>query len=154
MKISELKGEHLRNSFVFTINGEVREANIFNPTQEQRGILIGRIKELSENGKKDSEIAEDLYTEILLTCTDVEVDEPLVDVLASPTGDLLLLIQDIMDIYNELQMEMLLNQYNQLNELAKLQVTQLMVLQSEKVEIIKKKAQRVQEEIDELKTGD
>lgn len=154
MKISELKGEHLRNSFVFTINGEVREANIFNPTQEQREILIGRIKELSENGKKDSEIAEDLYTEILLTCTDVEVDEPLVDVLASPTGDLLLLIQDIMDIYNELQMEMLLNQYNQLNELAKLQVTQLMVLQSEKVEIIKKKAQRVQEEIDELKTGD
>lgn len=154
MKLSELKGEHLRNSLIFNINDEVREANVYNPTQEQRQILISRIKELADDGKNDSEIAEDLYVEILLTCTDIEVDEPIVNVLANPTGDLLLLMQDIMDIYNELQMEMLLNQYNQLNELSKLQISQLMILQSQKIEIIKKKAQRVQDEIDELKTGD
>lgn len=154
MKLSELKGEHLRNSLLFNIDNEVKEANIYNPTQEQREILINRIKELSDDGKKDSEIAEDLYTEILLTCTDIEVDEPIIEVLANPTGDLLMLIQDIMDIYNELQMEMLLNQYNQLNELSKLQISQLMMLQSQKIDIIKKKSQKVQDEIDELKQGD
>ena len=153
MKISELKGNHLRNSFIFSIDDEIREVNVFNPTQEQREILLNRIKELSNNDKNDSEIAEELYTDILLNCTDLEIDEPIVDMLANPTGNLLLLMRDIMDIFNELQMEMLLNQYNAINELEKLQYTQLMILKSQKVDIIKKKAEKIQDEIDELKKG-
>lgn len=154
MKISELKGNHLRNSFIFSIDGEIREVNVFNPTQEQREILLNRIKELSNNDKNDSEIAEELYTDILLNCTDLEIDEPIVDMLANPTGNLLLLMRDIIDIFNELQMEMLLNQYNAINELEKLQYTQLMILKSQKVDIIKKKAEKIQDEIDELKKDD
>ena len=154
MKISELKGNHLRNSFIFSIDDEIREVNVFNPTQEQREILLNRIKELTNNDKNDSEIAEELYTDILLNCTDLEIDEPIVDMLANPTGNLLLLMRDIIDIFNELQMEMLLNQYNAINELEKLQYTQLMILKSQKVDIIKKKAEKIQDEIDELKKGD
>ena len=74
--------------------------------------------------------------------------------LANPTGNLLLLMRDIIDIFNELQMEMLLNQYNAINELEKLQYTQLMILKSQKVDIIKKKAEKIQDEIDELKKDD
>lgn len=154
MKISELKGNHLRNSFIFSIDDEIREVNVFNPTQEQREILLNRIKELSNNDKNDSEIAEELYTDILLNCTDLEIDEPIVDMLANPTGNLLLLMRDIIDIFNELQMEMLLNQYNAINELEKLQYTQLMILKSQKVDIIKKKAEKIQDEINELKKDD
>ena len=154
MKISELKGNHLRNSFIFSIDDEIREVNVFNPTQEQREILLNRIKELTNNDKNDSEIAEELYTDILLNCTDLEIDEPIVDMLANPTGNLLLLMRDIIDIFNELQMEMLLNQYNAINELEKLQYTQLMILKSQKVDIIKKKAEKIQNEIDELKKDD
>lgn len=154
MKISELKGNHLRNSFIFSIDDEIREVNVFNPTQEQREILLNRIKELSNNDKNDSEIAEELYTDILLNCTDLEIDEPIVDILANPTGNLLLLMRDIIDIFNELQMEMLLNQYNAINELEKLQYTQLMILKSQKIDIIKKKAEKIQDEIDELKKDD
>lgn len=154
MKISELKGNHLRNSFIFSINDEIREVNVFNPTQEQREILLNKIKELTNNDKNDSEIAEELYTDILLNCTDLEIDEPIVDVLANPTGNLLLLMRDIVDIFNELQMEMLLNQYNTINELEKLQYTQLMILKSQKIDIIKKKAEKIQDEIDELKKDD
>lgn len=154
MKISELKGNHLRNSFIFSINDEIREVNVFNPTQEQREILLNKIKELTNNDKNDSEIAEELYTDILLNCTDLEIDEPIVDVLANPTGNLLLLMRDIVDIFNELQMEMLLNQYNAINELEKLQYTQLMILKSQKIDIIKKKAEKIQDEIDELKKDD
>lgn len=154
MKISELKGNHLRNSFIFSIDDEIREVNVFNPTQEQREILLNRIKELSNNDKNDSEIAEELYTDILLNCTDLEINEPIVDMLANPTGNLLLLMRDIIDIFNELQMEMLLNQYNAINELEKLQYTQLMILKSQKVDIIKKKAEKIQDEIDELKKDD
>ncbi len=154
MKISELKGNHLRNSFIFSIDDEIREVNVFNPTQEQREILLNRIKELSNNDKNDSEIAEELYTDILLNCTDLEIDEPIVNILANPTGNLLLLMRDIIDIFNELQMEMLLNQYNAINELEKLQYTQLMILKSQKVDIIKKKAEKIQDEIDELKKDD
>lgn len=154
MKISELKGNHLRNSFIFSIDDEIREVNVFNPTQEQREMLLNRIKELSNNDKNDSEIAEELYTDILLNCTDLEIDEPIVDILANPTGNLLLLMRDIIDIFNELQMEMLLNQYNAINELEKLQYTQLMILKSQKVDIIKKKAEKIQDEIDELKKDD
>ena len=113
-----------------------------------------KIKELSNNDKNDSEIAEELYTDILLNCTDLEIDEPIVDMLANPTGNLLLLMRDIIDIFNELQMEMLLNQYNAINELEKLQYTQLMILKSQKVDIIKKKAEKIQDEIDELKKDD
>ena len=154
MKISELKGNHLRNSFIFSIDDEIREVNVFNPTQEQREILLNRIKELTSNDKNDSEIAEELYTDILLNCTDLEIDEPIVNILANPTGNLLLLMRDIIDIFNELQMEMLLNQYNAINELEKLQYTQLMILKSQKVDIIKKKAEKIQDEIDELKKDD
>ena len=154
MKISELKGNHLKNSFIFSIDDEIREVNVFNPTQEQREILLNRIKELSNNDKNDSEIAEELYTDILLNCTDLEIDEPIIDILANPTGNLLLLMRDIIDIFNELQMEMLLNQYNAINELEKLQYTQLMILKSQKVDIIKKKAEKIQDEIDELKKDD
>lgn len=154
MKISELKGNHLRNSFIFSIDDEIREVNVFNPTQEQREILLNRIKELTNNDKNDSEIAEELYTDILLNCTDLEIDEPIIDMLANPTGNLLLLMRDIIDIFNELQMEMLLNQYNAINELEKLQYTQLMILKSQKVDIIKKKAEKIQDEIDELKKDD
>lgn len=154
MKISELKGNHLRNSFIFSIDDEIREVNVFNPTQEQRELLLNRIKELSNNDKNDSEIAEELYIDILLNCTDLEIDEPIVDMLANPTGNLLLLMRDIIDIFNELQMEMLLNQYNAINELEKLQYTQLMILKSQKVDIIKKKAEKIQDEIDELKKDD
>lgn len=154
MKISELKGNHLRNSFIFSIDDEIREVNVFNPTQEQREILLNRIKELSNNDKNDSEIAEELYTDILLNCTDLEIDEPIVDMLANPTGNLLLLMRDIIDIFNELQMEMLLNQYNAINELEKLQYAQLMILKSQKIDIIKKKAEKIQDEIDELKKDD
>lgn len=154
MKISELKGNHLRNSFIFSIDDEIREVNVFNPTQEQREMLLNRIKELSNNDKNDSEIAEELYTDILLNCTDLEIDEPIVNILANPTGNLLLLMRDIIDIFNELQMEMLLNQYNAINELEKLQYTQLMILKSQKVDIIKKKAEKIQDEIDELKKDD
>lgn len=154
MKISELKGNHLRNSFIFSIDDEIREVNVFNPTQEQREILLNRIKELTNNDKNDSEIAEELYTDILLNCTDLEIDEPIIDVLANPTGNLLLLMRDIIDIFNELQMEILLNQYNAINELEKLQYTQLMILKSQKVDIIKKKAEKIQDEIDELKKDD
>lgn len=154
MKISELKGNPLRNSFIFSIDDEIREVNVFNPTQEQREILLNKIKELSNNDKNDSEIAEELYTDILLNCTDLEIDEPIVDILANPTGNLLLLMRDIIDIFNELQMEMLLNQYNAINELEKLQYTQLMILKSQKVDIIKKKAEKIQDEIDELKKDD
>lgn len=154
MKISELKGNHLRNSFIFSIDDEIREVNVFNPTQEQRELLLNKIKELSNNDKNDSEIAEELYTDILLNCTDLEIDEPIVDMLANPTGNLLLLMRDIIDIFNELQMEMLLNQYNAINELEKLQYTQLMILKSQKVDIIKKKAEKIQDEIDELKKDD
>jgi len=154
MKISELKGSHLRNSFIFSINDEIREVNVFNPTQEQREILLNRIKELTENDKNDSEIAEELYTDVLLNCTDLEIDEPIVNVLENPTGNLLLLMRDIVDIFNELQMEMLLNQYNAINELEKLQYAQLMILKSQKVDIIKKKVEKIQSEIDELKKDD
>ena len=154
MKISELKGNHLRNSFIFSINDEIREVNVFNPTQEQREILLNRIKELTENDKNDSEIAEELYTDVLLNCTDLEIDEPIVNVLENPTGNLLLLMRDIVDIFNELQMEMLLNQYNAINELEKLQYAQLMILKSQKVDIIKKKVEKIQSEIDELKKDD
>lgn len=154
MKISELKGNHLRNSFIFSIDDEIREVNVFNPTQEQREILLNKIKELTNNDKNDSEIAEELYTDILLNCTDLEIDEPIVNILANPTGNLLLLMRDIIDIFNELQMEMLLNQYNAINELEKLQYTQLMILKSQKVDIIKKKAEKIQDEIDELKKDD
>ena len=154
MKISELKGSHLRNSFIFSINDEIREVNVFNPTQEQREILLNRIKELTENDKNDSEIAEELYTDVLLNCTDLEIDEPIVNVLENPTGNLLLLMRDIVDIFNELQMEMLLNQYNAINELEQLQYAQLMILKSQKVDIIKKKVEKIQSEIDELKKDD
>lgn len=154
MKISELKGNHLRNSFIFSIDDEIKDVNVFNPTQEQREMLLNKIKELTNNDKNDSEIAEELYTDILLNCTDLEIDEPIVDALANPTGNLLLLMRDIIDIFNELQMEMLLNQYNAINELEKLQYTQLMILKSQKVDIIKKKAEKIQDEIDELKKDD
>lgn len=154
MKLSELKGEYLRNTYVFSINDEVKEVNVYNPKQEDRQILINKMKELSNEEKNDSEIAEEMYTDIFLYCTDLEIDEPIVEALSNPSGNLLYLMRDIIDIFNELQMEMLLNQYNALNELEKLQFSQLMILKSQKIEAIVNKSKQIQDEIEELKKGD
>lgn len=154
MKLSELKNKHLRNTYIFNINDEIKEVNVFNLKQKDREILLNKIKELTNNEKNDSEIAEELYTDLLLYCTDLEVDEPLINALSNPSGNLLYLMRDIMDIFNELQMEMLLNQYNTINELEKLQFSQLMILKSQKVDAISNKSKQIQEEIDVLKKGD
>lgn len=154
MKLSELKNGELRNVLILNINDEIKEINIYNLKEEDREILLNKMKEMANNEKKDSEIAEELYTDILMYCTDLEVDEPIVETLSNPSGDLLYLMRDVMDIFNELQMELLLNQYNTLNELEKLNYSQLMVLKSQKIDMITKKSKQIQNEIDELKKGD
>ena len=154
MKLSELKNGELRNVLILNINDEIKEINIYNLKEEDREILLNKMKEMANNEKKDSEIAQELYGDILLYCTDLEVDEPIVEALSNPSGNLLYLMRDIMDIFNELQMELLLNQYNTLNELEKLNYSQLMILKSQKTDMIVKKAKQIQNEIDELKKGD
>ena len=154
MKLSELKNGELRNTLILNINDEIKEINVYNLNREDRQILLDKMKEMTNNGKEDSEIAEELYTDILLYCTDLEVDEPIIEALSNPSGNLLYLMRDIIDIFNELQMELLLNQYNTLNELEKLSYSQLMVLKSQKIDMIRNKSKQIQDEIDELKKGD
>ena len=58
MKLSELKNGELRNTLILNINDEIKEINVYNLNREDRQILLDKMKEMTNNGKEDSEIAE------------------------------------------------------------------------------------------------
>ena len=99
----------------------------------------------------DADNIEDIYNILFPICTNIEVDEDIIDVLNNPNKDMILVLNEVREILDEIYLEILLNQSQQLSEIEKGLILKNNLLRSEKIELLGKDCKKIEEEINIMK---
>ncbi|MDU6996602.1 MAG: hypothetical protein E6356_17240 [Terrisporobacter othiniensis] len=148
VNLSDLKLKEIRKSIDVDISGEIQEINIFNPNTEQREEIKNKIQKLTEEGKEISVLIEDVFNDMFSELTNIVVDENIIDVLNAPTGNMLIVMQEVFEIIREVQLEVAMVNYQNLCQLESLKYNELSLLKAQHVDLISKDVEKVQGEID------
>lgn len=151
VNLSDLKIEQIRKTINVSINGEVEEVVIFNLLDEDRVELKDKIANLNDKGLEGAELVDELYTEVFIQCTNIVVDENIIDVLNNPSGDMLKVLHEVFDIIYELQTEVVMDKYQLICSFKSMEYARLMLLQAQEVKLISDKCEEVEKNIKELK---
>lgn len=151
VKLSDLKLKEIRKSIDVDINGETQEINIFNPNSEQREEIKNKIQRLTEEGKEGLVLIEDIFNDMFSELTNIVVDENIIDVLNAPTGNMLIIMQEVFEIIREIQVEIAIMNYQNLCQLESLKYSELNLLKVQHIELISKDVEKVKAEIDNFK---
>lgn len=151
INLSDLKLKEIRKSIDVTINDEIQEINIFNPNQEQREAIKNKIQQLNEEGKDGLDLLEDVFNDVFSELTNIVVDENVIDVLNAPSGNMLIVMQEVFDIINEIQVEVSMMAYQQLCQLESLKYSELSLLKAQHIELISGRCEKVKSEMDDFK---
>lgn len=138
VKLTKLKATKIRATIPVIVEGVKEEIKIFNPTPEQREYFHKQLDSkvntaLDEDGTIKI-TANDILTLFYTELTDLEIDEneDILEIIANPSKEILLVAQHINQIVHELVMEMMINKQLEINRL------QEMKKQGELVEDTKK----------------
>lgn len=153
VKLSDLKLKEIRKSIDVDINGEIQEINIFNPNSEQREEIKTKIQKLTDEGKEGLVLIEDIFNDMFSELTNIVVDENIIDVLNVPTGNMLIIMQEVFEIIREIQVEMAIMNYQNLCQLESLKYSELNLLKVQHIDLISKNVEKVKTEIDKFKKG-
>lgn len=153
VKLSDLKLKEIRKSIDVDINGEIQEINIFNPNSEQREEIKTKIQKLTNEGKEGLVLIEDIFNDMFSELTNIVVDENIIDVLNAPTGNMLIIMQEVFEIIREIQVEMAIMNYQNLCQLESLKYSELNLLKVQHIDLISKNVEKVKTEIDKFKKG-
>lgn len=153
INLSDLKLKEIRKSIDVDINGEIQEINIFNPNTEQREEIKNKIEKLTEDGKEGLGLIEDVFNDVFSELTNIVVDENIIDVLNAPSGNMLIVMQEVFEIIREVQLEVAMINYQNLCQLESLKYNELSLLKAQHVDLISKDVEKVQCEIDKFKKG-
>lgn len=151
MKLSDLKLKEIRKIIKADINGDLVDVHIYNLMNEDRAEFKEKMRDINMSIK---ETVEELYTDLFEKCTNIEIDEDVIEVINNPDGNMLKILEEVLDIFNEIQVEILLENYNKICEIEKATILQLMALKGEKIDCINKKCEKEKKEIELLKEGD
>lgn len=151
VKLSDLKLKEIRKSIDVDINGEIQEINIFNPNSEQREEIKTKIQKLTDEGKEGLVLIEDIFNDMFSELTNIVVDENIIDVLNAPTGNMLIIMQEVFEIIREIQVEIAIMNYQNLCQLESLKYSELNLLKVQHIELISKDVEKVKAEIDNFK---
>lgn len=151
VKLSDLKLKEIRKSIDVDINGEIQEINIFNPNSEQREEIKTKIQKLTDEGKEGLVLIEDIFNDMFSELTNIVVDENIIDVLNAPSGNMLIIMQEVFEIIREVQVEVAIMNYQNLCQLESLKYSELNLLKVQHVELISKDVEKVKTEIDNFK---
>lgn len=151
VNLSDLKLKEIRKSIDVEINGEIQEINIFNPNNEQREYMRNKIQELTDEGKEISVLIEDIFNDMFSELTNIVVDENVIDVLNAPTGNMLIIMREVFEIIREVQLEVIMVNYQNLCQLESLKYNELSLLKAQHIELISKDVEKVQCDIDNFK---
>lgn len=153
INLSELKMEKIRCSFDVDINGVTEEVVIFNLVGEEREEIRNKMIELTQQGLTEEEVVQELYTDVFIQCTNIVVDEDIIEVLNAPKLDMLKVLQEVNEIIHEIEMEQLIENYQNLCQLETIEYTKLTLLKSEHLELIARETNKVEKEIEKFKKG-
>lgn len=131
MKISELKLGYIRTSIEIDFNGEKKEVTIFNLVDDKRKEVLDMMIDKQKSNLSESDFINEIMTEIFFECTDLELDEDIIDVINAPSLGMLNVLNEINEIIHELQCELMLSKITEINRMEQLAYTNLMLAKTQ-----------------------
>lgn len=154
MKLSDLTLDMIRSSYDIEINDEIETILVYNIFGENRNELKEKISKGLEQGLEEKELMELIYKKAFELATDLELDEDLIESINRGKKELMFIAQDIDEIVSEIVIEAMLEKQNLLANMVSLTLSKKILLEAEKIEILNKQCEKLEEEIQEMKKGD
>lgn len=153
LNLSDFKLDKIRKTIDVDINGEIQEVVIFNLIGEERSEIKNKIVELTEKGLKGNDLIEEIFTDIFIECTNIIVNEDIIDVLNAPTGNMLKILQEVYEIIHEIEVETSIESYQTLCQMEGLEYAKLSLLKAQHVQLISGECRKVENEINKFQKG-
>lgn len=154
MKLSDLTLDMIRSSYDVEVNNEIETVLVYNIFGENRNELKEKISKGLEQGLEEKALMELIYKETFELATDLELDEDLIESINKGKKELMFIAQDIDEIVSEIVIEAMLEKQNLLANMVSLTLSKKILLEAEKIEILNKQCEKLEEEIQEMKKGD
>lgn len=154
MKLSDLTLDMIRSSYDVEVNDEIETVLVYNIFGENRNELKEKISKGLEQGLKEKALMELIYKETFELATDLELDEDLIESINKGKKELMFIAQDVDEIVSEIVIEAMLEKQNLLANMTSLTLSKRILLEAEKLEILNKQCEKLEEEIKEMKKGD
>lgn len=154
MKLSDLTLDMIRSSYDVEVNNEIETVLVYNIFGENRNGLKEKISKGLEQGLEEKALMELIYKETFELATDLELDEDLIESINKGKKELMFIAQDIDEIVSEIVIEAMLEKQNLLANMVSLTLSKKILLEAEKIEILNKQCEKLEEEIQEMKKGD
>lgn len=154
MKLSDLTLDMIRSSYDVEVNNEIETVLVYNIFGENRNELKEKISKGLEQGLEEKELMELIYKKAFELATDLELDEDLIESINRGKKELMFIAQDIDEIVSEIVIEAMLEKQNLLANMVSLTLSKKILLEAEKIEILNKQCEKLEEEIQEMKKGD
>lgn len=152
MNLSELRLDEVRKQLNVDINGQIEVINIFNLVDEERDRIKKMLTEGIENKNLEgTELIESVFTEVFEICTDIILDDDLIEVINKPKLDMVMVLHEIKEMINELIVEILLEKVEVINKLEMISYSQFLTLKAERLQLIEEKCEVVKKDIEKLK---
>lgn len=154
MKLSDLTLDMIRSSYDVEVNNEIEIVLVYNIFGENRNELKEKISKGLEQGLEEKALMELIYKEAFELATDLELDEDLIESINKGKKELMFIAQDVDEIVSEIVIEAMLEKQNLLANMTSLTLSKRILLEAEKLEILNKQCEKLEEEIKEMKKGD
>lgn len=154
MKLSDLTLDMIRSSYDVEVNNEIETVLVYNIFGENRNELKEKISKGLEQGLEEKALMELIYKKAFELATDLELDEDLIESINKGKKELIFIAQDIDEIVSEIVIEAMLEKQNLLANMTSLTLSKRILLEAEKLEILNKQCEKLEEEIQEMKKGD
>lgn len=154
MKLSDLTLDMIRSSYDVEVNNEIETVLVYNIFGENRNELKEKISKGLEQGLEEKALMELIYKEAFELATDLELDEDLIESINKGKKELMFIAQDVDEIVSEIVIEAMLEKQNLLANMTSLTLSKRILLEAEKLEILNKQCEKLEEEIKEMKKGD
>lgn len=151
MNISDLKLDVIRNQYQVDVLGNIETITVFNLLDEDRNRIKEMLTKNIEGGLEGNDLVESVFTEVFETCTDLVIDEDIIEIINKPKLDMIKILQDVKEIVQEVIIETLLERVDMISQLEIASYTQMMILKAERVKIINNQCKQLEKEIEELK---
>lgn len=154
MKLSDLTLDMIRSSYDVEVNNEIETVLVYNIFGENRNELKEKISKGLEQGLEEKALMELIYKKAFELATDLELDEDLIESINKGKKELMFIAQDVDEIVSEIVIEAMLEKQNLLANMTSLTLSERILLEAEKLEILNKQCEKLEEEIQEMKKGD
>lgn len=151
MKISDLKLPRIRKVISVDVNGKTENITIFNLLGEKRGEMLGVLQDMtSDKTRLDDEDIEAIFNMLFPICTDIVIDESIVNAINNPSNTMITVINEVLEICNELYLEILYYRLREVEELEQAMMTKYILLKTKRIDMLGRDCYSLEKEIKDI----